>query len=50
MIRTAGIEGLDALEEAGCLNQTRRVTSVTITNDGLERAQALTTRYLENTA
>lgn len=43
-------EALDALEEAGYINQTRRAKSVTLTGEGIEQARALVTRYLENTA
>jgi hypothetical protein len=42
-------EALDALEEAGYINQTRRAKSVTLTEAGCERAQALATRYLGGT-
>jgi hypothetical protein len=42
-------EALDALEEAGYINQTRRAKSVTLTEAGCERAQALAARYLEET-
>jgi hypothetical protein len=34
-------EALDALEEAGYTNQTRRAKSVTLTEEGCERARAL---------
>jgi hypothetical protein len=43
-------EALDALEETGYINQTRRAKSVTLTEAGCERARALATRYLEKTA
>ena len=43
-------EVLDALEEAGYLNQTRRAKSVTLTETGLEQARALEARYLGNAA
>ena len=36
---------LDALEEQGYINQTRRAKSVTLTEGGLRRAQELETRY-----
>ena len=39
-------EVLDALEEAGYINQTRRAKSVTLTEEGCERARALAARYL----
>jgi hypothetical protein len=39
-------EVLDALEEQGYLNQSRRAKSVTLTEKGVERAQALQARYL----
>jgi len=39
-------EALDALEEAGYINQTRRAKSVTLTEAGCERARALATKYL----
>ncbi len=38
-------EVLDALEEQGYINQTRRAKSVTLTEEGLLRAQELETRY-----
>ena len=41
---------LDALEEAGYLNQTRRAKSVTLTEAGLEHARALEAKFLGNTA
>ena len=41
-------EVLDALEEAGYLNQTRRAKSVTLTEAGLEQARALEARFLGN--
>lgn len=40
-------EVLDALEEQGDLNQSRRAKSVTLTKKGVQRAQALQARYLE---
>jgi DNA-binding PadR family transcriptional regulator len=43
-------EVLDALEEAGYLNQTRRAKSVTLTEAGLEQARALAARYLVTAA
>jgi hypothetical protein len=43
-------EVLDALEEAGHLNQTRCAKSVTLTKTGLEHAHALAARFLGNTA
>ncbi len=43
-------EALDALEEAGYLNQTRRAKSVTLTEAGVEQAQALAAKYLADTA
>ena len=43
-------EVLDALEEAGYLNQTRRAKSVTLTEAGLEHARALEAKFLGNTA
>jgi len=43
-------EALDALEEAGYLNQTREAKSVTLTKSGIERARALASRYLGNMA
>ena len=39
-------EALDALEEAGYINQTRRAKSVTLTEAGVERARALAAKYL----
>ena len=39
-------EALDALEEAGYINQTRRAKSVTLTEAGCERARALAAKYL----
>jgi hypothetical protein len=39
-------EALDALEEAGYLNQSRGAKSVTLTEAGMERARALAARYL----
>jgi hypothetical protein len=39
-------EALDALEEAGYINQTRRAKSVTLTEAGCERARALVAKYL----
>jgi hypothetical protein len=41
---------LDALEEAGYLNQTRRAKSVTLTETGLEHARVLAARFLGNAA
>ena len=41
-------EVLDALEEAGYLNQTRRAKSVTLTEAGLEHARALEAKFLGN--
>jgi hypothetical protein len=38
-------ETLNALEEAGYLNQTRRAKSLTLTGSGLERARALAVQY-----
>jgi hypothetical protein len=38
-------EALDALEEAGYINQTRRAKSVTLTEAGVERARALAAKY-----
>ena len=43
-------EVLDALEEAGYLNKTRRAKSVALTEPGLEHARALAARYLGNAA
>jgi DNA-binding PadR family transcriptional regulator len=43
-------EALDALEEAGYLNQSRGAKSVTLTEAGIERARALATRYLGEAA
>ena len=43
-------EALDALEEAGYLNPSRRTKSVTLTEAGIERAQALAARYLGEAA
>jgi hypothetical protein len=43
-------EVLDALEEAGYLNQTRRAKSVTLTEAGLEHARALEAKFLGNSA
>lgn len=43
-------EALDALEEAGYLNQSRGAKSVTLTQAGIERARALTARYLGEAA
>lgn len=39
-------EALDALEEAGYINQTRRAKSVTLTEAGCKRARALAAKYL----
>jgi hypothetical protein len=41
-------EVLDALEEAGCLNQTRCAKSVTLTKARLEHARALEASFLGN--
>jgi hypothetical protein len=41
-------EALDALEEAGYINQTRRAKSVTLTQAGIEHARTLVTKYLGN--
>ena len=38
-------EALDALEEAGYINQTRRAKSVTLTEAGIDRARALAAKY-----
>ncbi len=43
-------EPLDALEEAGYLNPSRGAKSVTLTEAGIERAQALAARYLGEAA
>ena len=43
-------EALNALEEAGYLNQTRRAKSVTLTDAGIEQAWALAAKYLSNVA
>ena len=43
-------EALDALEEAGYLNQSRGAKSVTLTEAGIERARALAARYLGEAA
>jgi hypothetical protein len=43
-------EALDALEEAGCLNQTRRAKSVTLTEEGIEQARRLAAKYLSDAA
>ncbi len=43
-------EDLDALEEAGYLNQSKRAKSVTLTEAGIERARALAARYLGEAA
>jgi DNA-binding PadR family transcriptional regulator len=36
---------LDALEEQGYISQTRRAKSLTLTEEGLRRAQELEARY-----
>jgi DNA-binding PadR family transcriptional regulator len=41
-------EALDALEEAGYIDQSRRAKSVTLTAAGIEHARALATKYLGN--
>jgi hypothetical protein len=43
-------EALDALEEAGYLNQSRGAKSVMLTEAGIEHAQALAARYLGDAA
>ena len=43
-------EALDALEEAGYINQTRRAKSVTLTEAGVERARMLAARYVGDTS
>jgi Mn-dependent DtxR family transcriptional regulator len=43
-------EALDALAEAGYLNQTKRTKSVMLTEAGIERARALAARYLGDAA
>ncbi|MFC2037372.1 DUF6429 family protein [Chloroflexota bacterium] len=43
-------EALDALEEAGYLNQNRRAKSVTLTEAGIEHARALAAKYLGDAA
>ena len=43
-------EALDALEEAGYLNQSRGAKSVTLTKAGIDRARELATRYLDEAA
>jgi hypothetical protein len=43
-------EALDALEESGYINQTRRAKSVTLTEAGCEQARALATKYLGDRA
>jgi len=43
-------EALDALEEAGYLNQSRGAKSVTLTQAGIERGRALAARYLGKAA
>ena len=43
-------EALDALEEAGYLNQTRRARSVTLTGEGTKQARALAATYLPEMA
>lgn len=43
-------EALDALEAAGYLNQSRRAKSVTLTEEGVERARALMAKYLDRAA
>ena len=42
-------EDLDALAEAGYIDQSRRAKSVTLTAAGVERAQALAAKYIHNT-
>jgi hypothetical protein len=41
-------EALGALEEAGYLNQSHRAKSVTLTEVGVEYAQQLATKYLQD--
>jgi hypothetical protein len=41
---------LNALEEAGYLDQTRRAKSLTLTGSGIERARALAVQYLGDAA
>jgi hypothetical protein len=41
-------EVLDALEEVGYINQTRRAKSVTLTETGLEHARELEAKFLGN--
>lgn len=43
-------EALDALEHAGCLNQTHRTKSVSLTEAGVERAKTLAAQYLGDAA
>ncbi len=43
-------EALDALEEAGYINQTRRAKSVTLTQAGIEQARMLVAKYLPDAA
>jgi len=43
-------EALDALEETGYINQTRRAKSVTLTEAGVERARMLAARYVGDTS
>ena len=43
-------EALDALEEAGYLNQSRGAKSVTLTEAGIEHARVLVARYLGDAA
>jgi hypothetical protein len=42
-------EALDALAQAGYLNQSRGARSVTLTQAGIEHARALAARYLGET-
>jgi hypothetical protein len=43
-------EALDALEDAGYLNQSRGAKSVTLTEAGIKHARALAARYLGEAA
>jgi len=43
-------EALDALEEAGYVNQSRGAKSVTLTQAGIEQARALAARYFGEAA
>ncbi len=43
-------EALDALKEAGCLNQSCGAKSVTLTEAWIEHVRALATRYLGEAA